>query len=270
MRGMKKRWRMYRRRMKKAVYRAGFLLIFGLWCLSCGIEDYTYLYPVQNGNINVRLTENATIRLPPADISEVPYFTHFAIYYRIYVSDVTISSEITTVEQMRTINTTLYSDYNGIYPSTSSNSSSTSVNTSVASLFSSRRYYELDLEGANIESVLDSGSQGLELDIMFPNQINTRPTLQIGGAAYVLLRSTGNDTFIPQPDLYFINSTELNRPENATTTVNGDVVDKAGISGTRYTYLSLYIAKIGRDSSTLATIYSAPTFIGVLKLPDSN
>jgi hypothetical protein len=171
---------------------------------------------------------------------------------------------------MRTINTTLYSDYNGIYPSTSGNSSSTSVNTSVASLFSSRRYYELELEGANIESILGRDSQGLELELMFPNLINTRPVLRIGGADYVLLRSTGNDTFIPQPDLYFINSTELNRPENATTTVNGDVVDKAGISGTRYAYVSLYIAKIGRDDNTLATIYSAPTFIGVLKLPDSS
>jgi hypothetical protein len=262
--------------MKKAVPRSVFLPLLvalgaGVCTLSCGIEDYIYLYPVQEGNINVRFTENAAIRLPPADFNESRYFTHFAIYYRIYVSDELISSEITTTEQMRTINTTLYSDYNSIYPSTSSNSSSTSVNTSVASLFSSRRYYELELEGETIESVLDDSAQGEELSINFPNLMNTRPSLAIGGAEYTLWRSTGNNTFTPQPDRYFLNSTELNRTENATTTVNGDVVDKPGISGKRYAYVSMYITKIGWDTgTTFTTIYSAPTFIGILKLPDDS
>jgi hypothetical protein len=247
-----------------------FLLALGIWLGSCGIEDYIYLYPVQDGNINVRLTEYASIRLPSADLADNLYFTNFAIFYRIYVSDILISALITPGEQMRTINTTLYSDFNSIYPSSSSNSSSTSVNTSVGSLFSTRRYYELELEGANIESVLDSGALGLEMSIDFPSQINIKPSLTIGGVSYILWRSTGNDTFNPVPDRYFINSDELNRTENAVSTVNGDVVDKAGISGKRYAYVSMYIAKIGRDTNTLATIYSSPTFIGIFKLPDES
>jgi hypothetical protein len=263
--------------MKKTAHSRGFprtgvlALALALAPLSCGIEDYIYLYPVQGGNINVRLTENAAIRLPSADSSESLYFTNFAIYYRIYVSDELISSEINTTEQMRTINQTLYSDYNSIYPSTSSNSSSsTSVNTSVGSLFSSRRYYELELENVNIESVLDSGALGQNLDISFPNLINIKPALSIGGSEYPLWRSTGNNTFNPQPDRFFVNTSELNRTENANTTFNGDVVDKPGISGKRYAYVSMYITKIGRDTNTLATIYSSPTFIGILKLPDDS
>jgi hypothetical protein len=273
---MKKQQKMYRRRMKKAVNRPGFLPLLAvcglaLWCAACGMEDYIYLYPVPDGNINVRLTEYASIRLPAIDPGESQYFTHFNIYYRIYVSDIRISSVINTADQMRTINTTLYSDYNSIYPSTSSNSSSTTVNTSVGSLFSGRRYYELELEGENIETVLSSSAQGT-LVIEFPNTINTRPFLTIGGNNYTLWRSTGNNTFTPQPEneLYFVNTTELNRTENATTTLNGDVVDKANISGKRYAFVSLYIAKIGRDINTLATIYSAPTFIGIFKLPDDS
>jgi hypothetical protein len=261
----------YRRRMKNRINKFKiFILLAGiaLGCGSCGIEDYIYLYPVQDGNINVRLTENAAIRLPAADFADSQYFTHFAIFYRIYVSDILIPAVNNTTE-MQTINAALYSDYNSIYPSTSSNSSSTSVNTSVGSLFSTRRYYELELEGAAIESILDYGVLGSELSIDFPNQINVRPTLSInGGAPYTLWRSTGNNAFNPAPDRYFVNSDELNRTENAVATVNGDVVDKAGISGRRYAYVSMYIVKIGRDSSTLATIYSSPTFIGVLKLPD--
>jgi hypothetical protein len=233
------------------------------------MEDYIYLYPVQEGNISVRFIEGATLQLPSSNPSEAAFFTHFSIFYRIYVSGVNLSSEITSPEQMRTINTVLYNDYNGIYPSTSNNSTSTSVNTSIGSLFSNRKYYELELEGANINSVLDSGSQGNELKINFTQTPGVKPTLTIGGGApYTLWRSTGDGTFNPQPNRYFINASELNAASNATTTVNADVADQSGISGPRYTYVSMYIVKVGRDSGTFSNIYSAPTFIGILKLPE--
>jgi hypothetical protein len=239
----------------------------GFLC-TCGIDDYIYLYPVQEGNINVRLTEEATIILPSASLDEVQYFTNFTIFYRIYISDLPVNSTI-TANMMQTINTTLYNDYNAIYPSTSNNSSSTSVNTNVGSLFSNRRYYELALDGSTIESFLDDSAQGQTLTIAFPAQINVSPSINItGGGTYSLQRSNGNNTFNPQPNLNFINTDELNRTDNAIPTVNADVVDKPGISGPRIAYVSMYIVKMGRDSNTLATIYSAPTFIGILKLPD--
>ncbi|MDR1099523.1 MAG: hypothetical protein LBL28_03495 [Treponema sp.] len=250
---------------------------FQIFCLlglvlfsTCGIDDYIYLYPVQESAINVRLVEEATVTLPPAQTSEGPYFTHFVIYYRIYISELRIDS--VTPDIMRTVNTALSNDYNAIYPSTSNNSSSTSVNTNVGSLFSTRRYYELALDGTNIESLLDDTAQGQTLTISFPNQINVIPSLSRGGGtAYNLRRSNGSNTFNPQPPtLNFINTAELNRPENAIPTVNADVADQQGISGPRYAYVSLYIVKIGRDTNTLSTIYSAPTFIGVLRLPNDS
>jgi hypothetical protein len=239
----------------------------GVLC-TCGMEDYIYLYPVQESNITIRLTDQAAVRIPSPISSESLYFTHFSIFYRIYISGVLIPSAVTSPEQMRTISTVLYNDYSGIYPSTSNNSSSnTTVNTSVGSLFSSRSYYELELEGASIESVLGGGSQGNELVIDFPPLPGDIPSFTVGGGGpYNLLRSTGNGSFNPQPDRYFINTSELNASINAgsNSTVNADVADQSGISGPRYTYVSMYIVKAGRDPNTLGSIYSAPTFIGIL------
>jgi hypothetical protein len=246
------------------------ILAAGALC-TCGMDDYIYLYPVQEGNITIRLTEEATVRLPPPISSEVAYFTHFTIYYRIYISESPASSEINTPELMRTFNESLANDYSAIYPSTSNNASSTTVNTAIGSLFSGRRYYELALSGGtSIESILDSSAQGEELVITFPGQINVRPTFTIGGNTYTLYRSTGSGAFTPRPDRYFINSSELNRTENANATLNADVADQSRISGKRYAYVSMYIVKMGRDVNTLSTIYSAPTFVGIFKLPDDS
>jgi hypothetical protein len=259
--------------MKKPVSRIIIVFFFGVFagCFSgaCGMEDYIYLDPVQESSITVRLTEDATLKLPFSIPEEVWYFTHFSIFYRIYISGIPQSSAITSPELMRTINTALYSDYNSIYPSTSSAATSTSVNTNIASLFSNLKYYELELEGENIQSVLGAGSQGQELRLQFPPQPGSIPVLVLGGGGEKrLYRSTGDGLFNPQPNRYFVNASELNASVNATTTGNADVADQSGISGKRYAYVSMYIAKVGRDSNTFANIYSAPTFIGILSLPD--
>jgi hypothetical protein len=223
---------------------------------------------VQVGSINVRLTEEATLRLPPPNSSEASYFTNFSIFYRIYISGVLESAEINSPELMRNISSSLYSDYNSIYPSTSSNSNN-AVNTSAASLFSARRYYELELAGENINSFLGTNAQDKVLVINFPPQPGSIPSLTLDGNTRTLWRSTGEGTFSPRPDRYFVNSSGLNDGDNAIPTINADVAaNQTGISGPRYTYVSMYIVKVGRDSNTLSNIYSAPTFIGVLRLPD--
>jgi hypothetical protein len=234
---------------------------------ACGIDDYVYLYPVQESEITIRGNTQASIRLPSRNSSEAAYFTNFVIFYRIYVSGSLQPAQITT-DLMRQINTNLYSDYNGIFPSTSNNSSSntTTVNTAVGSLFSGRRYYELALAGADIESVLDENSQGKTLVIDFSN--NVRPFLTVGGGRpYELWRSNGGGTFQPQPDRYFVSHENLTSGAYLTANINADAIGPAP-SGVRYAYASMYIAKTGRDTQTLGTIYSAPTFIGVFKLPE--
>jgi hypothetical protein len=238
------------------------LAVFG----ACGIDDYVYLSPVQESEINIRSNTQATIRLPSRNAGEVTYFTNFVIYYRIYISGSPQAGQITP-ELMRTVNTTLYSDYNGIFPSTSNNSSNTTtVNTAVGSLFSGRRYYELDLAGINIESVLDDSSQGETLIIEFPNA--ERPFLTVGGGQrYELWRSDGGGTFNPRPNRYFVSHSDLTSSANLTANINADVIGPSPGAGPQYAYVSMYIVKMGRDTQTLGTIYSTPTFIGVFRLP---
>jgi hypothetical protein len=233
---------------------------------ACGIDDYVYLSPVQESEINIRSNTQATIRLPPPNSSEVTYFTHFAIFYRIYISGSPQAGQITP-ELMQTVNTTLYSDYNGIFPNTSNNSSNTTtVNTAVGSLFSSRRYYELDIAGADIGSVLGDGSQGETLIIEFPN--TERPFLTVGGGQrYELWRSDGGGAFNPRPNRYFVSHADLTSSANLTTSINADVIGPSPGAGPQYAYVSMYIVNMGRDTQTLGIIYSAPTFIGVFSLP---
>jgi hypothetical protein len=243
--------------------------LIGVCFCTCGIEDYIYLSPVQDGNINVRLTEQVTLRLPSTVSNESLYFTHFTIFYRIYISGIWESSAITTPQQMLSINQTLYNNYNSIYPSTTNTSGT--VNTSVGSLFSTRGYHELELEDANIASVLDDGAQGKMLVINFPAQLNVRPSLTLGDTnTYTLYRSNGDGAFNPRPDRYFVNRDELNASAHANTKENADVVDQSGISGKRYAYISMYIAKVGREPNNLSNIYSSPAFVGILKLPDDS
>jgi hypothetical protein len=236
---------------------------------SCGLDDYMYLSPVQESEITIRNNTQAAIGLPSLDAGESTYFTNFVIFYRIYLSDSPQAGQITP-ELMRTVNAALYNDYNGLFPSTSNNSSNntTTVNTAVGSLFSGRRYYELALDGIDIASVLDSGSQGESLVIEFPNT-GGRPFLTVGGGQpYELWRSNGGRTFEPKPDRYFAGHPDLFDNNNLTANINADTAGPSP-TGPGYAYASLYIAKMGRDRQTLGLIYSAPTFIGVFKLPDT-
>jgi hypothetical protein len=67
---------------------------------------------------------------------------------------------------------------------------------------------------------------------------------------------------------YFVNSDDINNGAyiNTATYTNLDVQNNS-VSGPRYTYASMYIVAYGMDLS-YSNIYSAPTFIGVFRLPD--
>jgi hypothetical protein len=58
-----------------------------------------------------------------------------------------------------------------------------------------------------------------------------------------------------------------NASGNASATVNADVADQSGISGPRYTYVSMYILAYGMDNN-FSSVYSTPTHIGIFLLPD--
>jgi hypothetical protein len=240
-------------------------------CVSCGIESYLYLAPIDEGNISHQLNTSATVIFPPRDSFMAQfgnYFTHFTIYYRIYVSDINQTGSIETDEIRSSINSALYSDFSYFKSYTTSDTTTTSI----GPLFRNRNYYPLWLYNNDIEGILDSDALGRTMTVDFTPTQALYPVLSFGNTeVYSLYRSNGNDygytLFNPLPDRYFINSTELNRSENITSSLNADVVNKSGISGERYTYVSMYIVAAGVDTN-FTPIYSRPTHIGIFRLPN--
>ncbi|MDL2229929.1 hypothetical protein LJC14_06740 [Treponema sp. OttesenSCG-928-L16] len=232
------------------------LFLFCLGCLSCGIEDYIYLNPVSS--ISMTLVNTATIRLPG---NAETYFTHFIIYYRIYVSD-EISESVTT-SNMSNINSSMNSDYNTLYSYVSNDDI---ISTNIGSVFSNRGYYEIQIDGADIEDFLDSGSRGRTLTINFPQDSQGNPDLSIdGGTAYPLLRSSVLQDPRPINSRHFLNVQGLYDASNSTN--NGDVQQKSQYtSSDRYTYAAMYIVASGIDDN-YSPIYSRPAYIGVFRLP---
>ncbi|MDR2303188.1 MAG: hypothetical protein LBE10_01185 [Treponema sp.] len=237
------------------------LLVFLL--SSCGIEDYYFLYSVPQGNIQVTLNNRAIIQLPSLS-AEYYYFTNFTIFYRLYISGSQESGAIqTSPASLSSINSYLSSDYLAIEPYTKSD---TTVSATTGSLFKGRNFYKLELENANIDDILSSEVMGQTLIIDFP-VTGVRPFLSIGGSSRTLYRSTGEGSFNPVPNRYFLNTSELNSSSNVSSTVNADVANKNDISGSRFTYAAMYIVVTGIDSN-FTPIYSAPTFINIFALPN--
>jgi hypothetical protein len=233
---------------------------------SCGIEDYPFLTPVPEETITRTLNERADIPLPSIDSSDI-YFKNFSFFYRLYVSNVLQSGEITRDQNtLKNINTTLSSDYFAIEPYTKIDNN---MATGVGSLFSGRKYYQLLTEGSEIENLLSIRNSAI-VSITFQRSLaDPYPRLLRGSDSYNLIRSNGNGLFRPQPeDRYFLNTKDLNAKENLTTEVNADVVDAAEQAGDRYVYCAMYIVATGFDTRSLSPIYSSPAFVSIFLLPD--
>ena len=234
--------------------------IFG----TCGLEDYVVIYPVPQSNITQQLNNHAVVRIPNNNTS--PPFSHFVIFYRIYVSD--YSEESPTPGVFNTINTELNRDYVAISPLIDSE---TQVNNNMETIFLARGYKYLYLEGGNLaDTVLASSVLGNIL--VFDFAAGGVPTMTIGGTdVYRLWRSNGNGTFSPKPtdSRYFMNYDDIWDPQYISTTDSADVVNKAGISAgaTHYTYAAMFIVAVGMDISTHAYLYSTPSLIHVFQLP---
>jgi hypothetical protein len=227
---------------------------------SCGLEDIYYLAPVRT--ISMSFTDTATIVLPGSGAEGYNYFDHFVIFYRIYISANSPTGQIVTSDDRSSINTTLNSDWNAIYPST--DITNTNIDPNISALFTNRRYYTLMLEGEEINNILSSGSLGRTLEIHFPP--NGQPVLNLNDNEHILYRYYDR-TFAPEPNRYFFNSEDLCNNAKAISTINADVATHSD-SLARYTYVSMYIAAMGKDK--LTSFYSMPAFIGVFRLPEAN
>jgi len=237
-----------------------FVLCFlSVW--SCGIEDYPFINPIPQGNIIQAMNNRAVVRIP-AD-SPGNTFTNFAVFYRIYVSDIPQAS--TTVNSYSAINSTLASDYNSFRTYIDS---TTQVNVNMDTLFQGKGYKYLGLEESNINAVLSSSALGQSLTFDFTS--SKLPTLTLGNSTYVLWRSNGGGLFSPRPDRYFVNRGELWNPENISNQINADVVNKANLtdSDMRYTYAAMFIVAVGINPASYSNIYSTPSLIHVFQIPD--
>ena len=236
------------------------ILMLSLVLISCGPEDYPYIESVPQSNVVQQFNDRARVQLPATNTQ---FFRNYIIFYRIYVSDISIPS--TTTLTFSTINQTLFLNHNNFR---SHIDSDTLVNFNLDQLFSARNYKYLELENFNIDTVLNTSAFGSVLEFDFTP--GKAPTMQVsGGPVYTLLRSRGNGAFDPIPsDRYFIHRDELWREENINPRMNADVENNNNMGGgRRYTYAAMYIAAIGIND-TYSYIYSTPSLIHVFLLPD--
>ena len=251
----------------------------GVLCLAaaCGIEEYSYVPQVAPDSIvAVQLNNKATIKLPSSGGSS--YFTNFTIVYRIYISGQNEAGQIQTSETaLNSINPALRSDYTALYPYADVTNNTASAG--VGNEFMRKWYYEVALEGANIMSVLGPSAFGRTIILDFPPNTGAIPTLARDATVYNLLRSRGDDNLhvqenhpLPTDNRYFLNSSDLNADGNIDPIArkNLDIAGNSGAGSMRYAYVSLYIVSVGRNPTTQAPIFSKPTFIGILKLPESS
>jgi hypothetical protein len=232
---------------------------------SCGIEAYHYLPPVPSGNITSSLNERATIMLPSINSSD---FTHFAMYYRIYLSYSNRTGFSLSQNDLRDINQTLYSDYTYLSSYTST-TNTTTVN--IASTMSNRGYQSLYFELPSGE--ISSGvltNPGIQIQLDFPQSGSRPPYLSFStGDTVSLKRSNGGGTFSPLPaSRDFLNTNDLNRDANISTTINADVVSPSGSGNIRHAYVAMYIASAGINEQSYTPIFSIPSFVGIFKLPN--
>jgi hypothetical protein len=253
---------MKKKRFPLFILAAFFCLLQG----SCGIEDYYYLYPVtkENGAITVTGNDMARVTLPQLPALSATYFTHFTIYYRIYVTDEYVQDS-STEQGLSRINSTLAQDYSNFAQYIDSE---TNVNTNIGALFTNRNYYPLEVQGSSMsQNVLNPSSQGQTVTLDFAAGKN--PIIAIRGQTFALWRSTNDGKFSPQPpNRYFVNHSDLYNPSFINANNNADVVNKSNMTlATRYTYAALFIVVTGLDAN-YSPLYSTPAFIGVLNLPE--
>jgi hypothetical protein len=238
------------------------IFAFSFFLLDCGLEQYYYL--PQNPQAELTYNDSAIVEIPSID--EYYYATGYSIYYRIYISNTYIPIIDRSRETLTSINSNLYNDYNAIFPSTdpTNETATTAVNT----LFKSRNYFELELNGADIKEILSIHGGTLRLEF---NKID------YPYASYIFFNDDGPIAMkrsgelispLPTDDYTFNNSTGLNNYNNSNANANADVSSIPNNISPRYAYVSMYIVAVGMNNELFSAIYSKPTHIGIFKLPD--
>jgi hypothetical protein len=254
-----------------------FVLLLSIPLFSCGIEKLYYLPQVSISNIHTTLNTEAVITIPNTlNQSEYDELSpSYSIYYRIYISNLEITSEILPGEMSR-INTVLNSDYIHFFPFTDSTNQTSVLN---ANSFRNRNYHELDhmFQGESLFTALRRG--GGTLNLNFPVIPGNSPTLSEPNRidpvtrepfSRNLSRNRGDGqnhglNFSLEPDRRFFYTDDLVLHTNTTDT-NLDVHRPAAVFG--FAYVSMYLVAVGANPTDFSRVFSKPTHIGVFKLPN--
>jgi len=241
-------------RLKKPVIFSALLFLF-----SCGIEEYYYLPQVPEIT-DTQLANSATIILP--NISQYYYATNYSIFYRIYISGVTLPT-IQTASERNIINPELAADFNSL----SNYTSPTGTSVTTSNTFVTLKYYEIELDGEDILNIFTKN--GGTLSILFPTMPGSYPTVSLNEGDEIRLRRSGRLTSPrPEGDLFFRNTSELNDNANATAENNADVAAGRTDIIQRNAYVSMYIVARG-NNEFFSPIYGKPTHINIFRLPDN-
>ena len=238
------------------------LTLAALFLGSCGIlVGEPFIEPVREADIIRQLNDRAVVNLGRYPTGQHD-FSHFAIFYRIYISDIYITA--TTTDTFSTINPALQADFNALSRYIDSD---TLFGTNMHNVFSGRSFRYLALEGANINNVMRAAvGETVVFDLSQSQQV---PVMRIGPNEHVLLRATshpGVGGFSPRPEhRRFINSLELRLPGYINLEFNADVVDRAG--DRIFTYAAMFIVAVGMNPNTFTNVYSTPSLIHVFRLP---
>ncbi|MDR2211073.1 MAG: hypothetical protein LBO65_06345 [Spirochaetaceae bacterium] len=262
-----------------AVRRTCGLLV--LLFFSCGIEDYIYLKPVETAYAE----DISRGRFIIPDNNGNVYFRSYTIFYRIYISDISLAS-VTTGSERASINPALESHYSTLNPYTTNDKVSPNA---IGSVFSSLRYYSLyvTLDRTNdialyqllgnqpygaIPAADSPGGAGSTVHLDFTG-LSSEPVMKLdhdpAASAFYLFRSRD---FTALPDRFFKNTNGTGKITDAGsigTMVNADVERNANNNPAitpKYTYVSMYVLASGIDSN-YTVIYSRPKHIGIFRLP---
>ena len=257
-----------------------------LWAFvlfSCGLQDVPYIGRVLEP-AHTSLSGTDEFRLPSSgDIGfgSMDPFTHFVIFYRIYLSNVFHGADTVDASHDRiSINSQLNADYNAAFSWT--DPTNAAVNTAGVHNFfvNTRGFFPLELEGNAIgghNGVLGGDSLGRAMRIDFSGIPGQAPRLWLDNRSYYLRRAGGiGDGFDFEPlprlgnALPFFNHMELLDGENRTNrTVNADVALQVPTGGQiEHSYVMMYIAASGLSlTAPPVRVFSQPTFLGIFRLP---
>ena len=234
--------------------------------------DVAFVPPIPQSNIRQQFNNVASVELPG---NYMPPFTHFTVFYRIYVSNTYIpTTGWNQSHSYHEINPVLAHDFNILFPLIDNEDQ---VDPRLDDIFRIGRGFQYLFleppdrpgESVHINSILTPEVQGTT--IVFDFSTGRIPTLTVGTRVYNLQRSTGLGVtrFRPLPEnRFFLNSAELWSRENLNPEINADVVDIAGErDGQVHAYVLMFIAAVGRDFAEYRNIFSTPSLIHVFRLP---